>query len=68
VTGFSVRVLGMTSRRCVRTVSSHVSDVAGVREVVVDLTTGTLRVLGEADPDAVRAAITEAGYDIARPP
>jgi copper chaperone len=62
----SFQVPGMRSRDCVRAISSHVSDVPGVRTVEVDLRAKTVRVTGPADPAAVRAAIEEAGFTVAR--
>ena len=60
----SIRVPGMTSRHGVRLISTHVSDVAGVQTVEVDLDTKTVRVTGDAHVDAIRAAITAAGFDV----
>ena len=41
-----------------------VSDVAGVRTLVVDLSTKTVRATGPADPALVVAAIAAAGYAV----
>ena len=60
-----LRVPGMTSERCVRAVSGSVGDVAGVTAVEVDLSTATVRVSGAAAPEQVRAAIADAGYQVA---
>jgi copper chaperone CopZ len=57
------QVSGMCSRGCVRAISARVSDVPGVRTVEARLDTGTVRVTGTADPDAVMTAIRLAGYD-----
>jgi len=59
----SFHVPAMRSRHCVRTISSRVSDVPGVRTLEVDLGTRTVRVTGTVDAAAVGAAITDAGYD-----
>lgn len=59
---FSVHVPDMTCRHCVRSVSRAVSDVAGVREIVVDLATKAVQVHGAVDPDVVCAAIAAVGY------
>ena len=56
---------GMHSRRCVRVISARVSDVAGVQTVEVDVRTGVVRVTGQADPAAVRAAIADVGFAVA---
>ena len=51
---------------CRAAISAEVERVAGVAAVDVDLDAKLVRVSGEAiDPDAVRAAIDEAGYDVA---
>lgn len=54
-------VTGMTCDHCVLSVTE---EVAGVTAVDVDLATGRLVVTGEAAPDAVRAAVAEAGYEV----
>ncbi|SDX27409.1 copper chaperone [Geodermatophilus africanus] len=59
---FSIQVPDMTCRHCVRSVSQAVSDVTGVREVVVDLATKAVHVRGAVEPDVVCAAITAVGY------
>ena len=60
-------VTGMTCGHCVAAVSHELSGVPGVTEVDVDLDTGTV-VVTSASPlstDAVRAAVEEAGYELA---
>ncbi len=60
------RVTGMNCEHCVRAVTDAISAVAGVAAVAVDLDAGEVRVRGErVDPAAVRAAIDEAGYEVA---
>lgn len=59
-------VHGMTCSHCVRSVTEEVSAVTGVRHVDVQLDTGRLTVDGEGfNDDAVRAAVAEAGYEVA---
>ncbi len=59
-------VSGMTCRHCVQSVEEEVREVAGVTGVEVELDTGRLAVSGEGvDDDAVRAAVREAGYEVA---
>ncbi|MEO6204773.1 MAG: heavy-metal-associated domain-containing protein [Mycobacteriales bacterium] len=58
-------VEGMTCGHCVSSVTEEVSEVAGVTDVQVDLSSGLLTVQGEADAAAVRAAVEEAGYTVA---
>jgi copper chaperone len=58
-------VSGMHCDHCVLSVREEVSEVAGVRDVDVDLATGRLTVIGDAiDDGAVRAAVSEAGYEV----
>ena len=60
-------VEGMTCAHCVLSVREEVSEVPGVSAVDVDLASGCMTVSGEhVDEDAVRAAVAEAGYEVAR--
>jgi copper chaperone len=59
-------VRGMTCDHCVLSVREEVSEVRGVQRVDVDLRSGRLAVFAErVDDDAVRAAVAEAGYEVA---
>ncbi|KKK04517.1 heavy-metal-associated domain-containing protein [Micromonospora sp. HK10] len=60
------QVQGMTCGHCVNSVSTEVGAIPGVTDVQVDLATGRVTVSSESplDPDAVRAAVDEAGYDL----
>ncbi len=60
------QVEGMTCGHCVSSVQSEVSAIAGVTAVDVDLATGRVTVTSDAaiDPDAVRAAVEGAGYEL----
>ena len=53
---------------CKSAIDSDVAMVPGVDEVEVDVEAKTVRVEGEATDDAIRAAIVEAGYDVATAP
>ncbi len=59
-------VSGMTCDHCVRSVTEEVSAVPGVTGVDVDLPSGRVTVTSEepVDDGAVRAAVTEAGYEL----
>ena len=57
-------VAGMTCNGCVNKVTNAVTDVEGVEDVDVDVSTGTLEVIGAADDAAVRAAVEKIGYRI----
>jgi copper chaperone len=60
-------VTGMTCAHCVSAVTEEVSQVPGVTGVDVDLASGALTVTsGEpVDEKSVRAAVEEAGYEVA---
>ncbi|SET25066.1 heavy-metal-associated domain-containing protein [Geodermatophilus poikilotrophus] len=63
----SYTVVGMTCRHCVDAVTEEVSAVPGVTAVDVDLASGGLTVTSTepVDDGAVRAAVEEAGYEVA---
>jgi copper chaperone len=57
---------GMTCSHCVLSVREEVSEVPGVSAVGVDLASGRMTVTGQdVDDDAVRAAVADAGYEVA---
>lgn len=60
-------VEGMSCGHCVGSVTEEVGAVAGVTGVEVDLESKKVAVTGEGpiDDAAVRAAIDEAGYEVA---
>ena len=57
-------VKGMTCGHCVRSVTEEITGVEGVSAVDVDLEAGTATVTGDAAPDAVKAAVVEAGFEV----
>ena len=61
-----VTVDGMTCGHCVSAVRSEVGKIEGVSDVSVDLPSGQVTIVGEQapDPEAVRAAVEEAGYEV----
>ncbi|HET6563217.1 MAG TPA: cation transporter [Marmoricola sp.] len=60
-------VTGMTCGHCVASVTEEVEEVAGVESVDVVLETGALTVTSSRplDDAAVKAAVEEAGYQLA---
>ncbi|GAB2626529.1 heavy metal transport/detoxification protein [Paractinoplanes abujensis] len=60
-------VTGMTCGHCVQAVTGELSALPGVDAVQVDLASGAVTVTSEAplDGEAVRAAVDEAGYELA---
>jgi copper chaperone len=63
-------VTGMTCGHCVNAVTEEVTALPGVTGVDVDLASGRLTVTSDTpvDDDAVRAAVDEAGYELAGTP
>ncbi|MGW2056663.1 heavy-metal-associated domain-containing protein [Streptomyces sp. NPDC001840] len=61
------QVTGMTCGHCEGAVSSEISGIAGVASVAASATTGQVTVVSRTplDEDAVRAAVDEAGYELA---
>lgn len=59
-------VKGMTCEHCVKSVTEEVSEIPGVTGVDVDLPSGRVTVASDqpVDDGAVRAAVTEAGYEV----
>lgn len=57
-------VAGMTCGHCVMSVTEEVSEVPGVTDVDVDLTSGRMTVTSDQPVDGalVRTAVEEAGY------
>ncbi len=58
-------VPAISCAHCKHAIEDEVDKVAGVTLVDVDIAQRTVRVEGDAAEAAVRAAIEEAGYDIA---
>lgn len=63
----SYAVTGMNCQHCVDSVTKEVSKLAGVTGVQVDLAAGSVAVTSASplDVEAVRAAVDEAGFDLA---
>lgn len=58
-------VPGISCGHCKAAIEGEVAGVSGVDSVTVDIDTKKVTVLGEADDSAIRAAIDEAGYEVA---
>ncbi|MBX3087787.1 MAG: heavy-metal-associated domain-containing protein [Cryobacterium sp.] len=60
-------VTGMTCQHCVNSVTEEISQLEGVSGVDIDLASGSVKVTGdrELELDSVRAAVEEAGYQLA---
>ena len=68
VTRTVYQVAGMTCGGCAGRVSRHLTDVAGVLDVSVDVSSGAVTVTSTSAPDddTIAAAVTEAGYQLVR--
>ena len=62
----TITVDGMTCGHCVSAVQSEVGRIQGVSDVSVDLASGVVTIVGDRapDPEALRAAVEEAGYEV----
>ena len=60
-------VTGMTCGHCVASVTEEVQEIPGVQDVAVDLPTGAVTITSAEvlDAAAVKAAVEEAGYQLA---
>ena len=60
-------VNGMTCGHCVASVTEEITEIEGVTDVAVDLPTGAVTVTSNEplDQAQVRAAVEEAGYQLA---
>lgn len=56
---------GISCGHCKSAIEGAVATVAAVESVTVDIEARTATVVGEADDAAVRAAVDDAGYDVA---
>ena len=56
------QVTGMSCAACSARVEKAVSSVEGVTDCAVSLLTNSMRVEGSASPEAIIAAVTNAGY------
>ena len=68
----TISVQGMTCGHCVKSVTEEITEIPGVTGVQVDLVSGgTSTVTVDADEpvadDALKAAVEEAGYQVAPP-
>jgi copper ion binding protein len=61
-------ISGMTCDHCVSAISGELGQLPGVTDVQVDLAAGTAAVTSDQplDANAVREAISEAGYELVK--
>ncbi|MBY0266714.1 MAG: heavy-metal-associated domain-containing protein [Burkholderiales bacterium] len=63
----NMKISGMTCMGCVGSVKRVLNGIAGVAGAEVSLTPGSATVSydpAQTNPDALKAAVTEAGYDV----
>lgn len=70
MTTTTLHVTGMTCGHCVKAVTEELTAVEGVEGVDIDLVAGgtsavTVHSAGPVSADALRAAVDEAGYELA---
>jgi copper chaperone len=65
----ALTVSGMSCEHCATAIRGEVGKLPGITGVVVDVEGGTVMVSGEPLPtaDSLRAAVEEAGYEVALP-
>jgi copper chaperone len=61
---YELQVEGMSCGGCVRSVTKSVQAIDGNAKIDVDLASKKVRVETEASLDAVKSAISDAGYDV----
>jgi copper ion binding protein len=57
-------VPAISCEHCKNSIEGEVGRVPGVAQVNVDVAARTVRVAGEATDEAIREAISEAGYEV----
>jgi len=64
-----ITVTGMTCEHCENAVRAEISVIPGVSQVDVDVASGEVKILAEPAPELadLRAAVEEAGYQLAGP-
>ena len=60
----TVRINGMSCSHCVRAVFTALGGVAGVSRADVSIGQAVIEHDGTVTPEAIRAAISSAGYDV----
>ncbi|WP_183097611.1 heavy-metal-associated domain-containing protein [Nocardioides pelophilus] len=67
MTSSNFTVVGMTCNSCAMTVTEEVTQVPGVQDVAVELSTGRITVTSDSDldPALIKGAVEEAGYQLA---
>lgn len=59
----TIAIDGMSCGHCEQTVADAIEAVSGVIDVTIDRTAGTATIEGEVGPNALVAAVEDAGYE-----
>jgi copper chaperone CopZ len=65
MTTLTYSVPGISCGHCKSAIEAEVNQLEGVESVTVDIDAKTVMVVGDATEEAVRAAVDEAGYEVA---
>ncbi|MEA3302177.1 MAG: cation transporter [Pseudomonadota bacterium] len=59
----NLKISGMTCGHCVKNATKALESVQGVESVEVTLEPGAAKIIGNADHEALLAAVKDAGYE-----
>lgn len=67
MTTTTITVTGMTCAHCAASVREEIGEIAGVRDVQVDVASGAVTIDSEnpVDPAVIQSAVEDAGYRLA---
>lgn len=67
MTTTTITVTGMTCAHCAASVREEIGEIAGVRDVQVDVASGAVTIDSEdpVDPAVIQSAVEDAGYQLA---
>ena len=61
------QVKGMSCNHCKASVEKTLATIEGIESVIVDLSTGQVAITGNAKPETIAQAVTNAGFEFAGP-
>ncbi len=61
------QVKGMSCNHCKASVEKALATIEGIESVIVDLSTGQVAITGNAKPETIAQAVTNAGFEFAGP-
>ncbi|MCV7223585.1 heavy-metal-associated domain-containing protein [Mycolicibacterium elephantis] len=67
MTTTTITVTGMTCAHCAASLREEIGEIAGVRDVQVDVASGAVTIDSEnpVDPAVIQSAVEDAGYQLA---